>query len=101
MIVDFPGVFAEIMVTNLMGLVMLLGAVTLLLSRAMHGTGGRHATARRPMLLPAALRISPRPRHVSRGDSCGFPTDTPSRAPPTLLRSTGQHPFDGHGRSRE
>ena len=102
MIVDFPGVSAEIVITNLCGLVALLGAVMLMLSRAMQWADRRNgATGRRPMLMPVPLRISRlAARRALRCSTDGFPSPMPSRAPPTLLRSAGQHRPDGY-RSRE
>ena len=94
MIVDFPGVFADALVVNLIGLAALLGAVMLMLSRAMHGTNRRNgATGERPVLLPVPLRIYRRTaRHSLRCSTDGFPPPMPSRAPPTLSRSTrGRH----------
>src|SRR5688572_4131953 len=89
MIVDFPGVSADALLVNLIGLAMLLGAVMLMLSRAMHGIDRRHrATGDRPMLVPVPLRISRRAaRRVSHCSTDGFPSPMPSRAPPTLSRS--------------
>ena len=98
MIVDFLGVSTEQSLMTLLGFAMLLGAVMLVLSRILRWTD-RASTGRRPGLIPVAIRISPRLRHGSR-DAAGYPSDMPSRAPPTLLRSVRQHPPGGH-RSRE
>jgi hypothetical protein len=114
MIVDFLGVSVEqALLLNLLGLATLLGAVMLMLSRAMQGTGTGNGRGRRgassssssssklPMLLPVTLRIAPRPRRTLSHGEPGFPPGTPSRAPPTLSRSARQQELDGGCRSRE
>jgi len=102
MIVDFLGVWSEPSLINLplnvVGLAMLLGAVMLVLSRVLRWND-RAPTGRRSVLMPVAIRISRRTRHVSRCED-GHPTDMPSRAPPTLSRSDRRYSTNGD-RSRE
>lgn len=103
MIVDFLGVSAgpsliNLPLLNVMGLAILLGAVMLVLSRVRRWTN-QDSAGRRPMLLPVTMRISPRSRHVSRG-APGHPSNMPSRAPPTVLRSVRLDELEGD-RSRE
>lgn len=98
MIVDFLGASTGPSIINLIGLAMLLGAVMLVLSRVLRWTD-QGTNRPRPMLIPVTLRISSRSRHASRC-APGYPSNMPSRAPPTLLRSVRLHHLEGD-RSRE
>jgi hypothetical protein len=100
MIVELLGVSIEQDWLNLMGLAGVLGAVMLMLSRAMHSTNRRGGAPDTLMIAPVALRISRRARRSSSCASHGFPPDLPSRAPTTLLRSARLLRNDGR-RSQE
>ncbi|CAN5702187.1 hypothetical protein BH09PLA1_BH09PLA1_27050 [soil metagenome] len=98
MIVDILGVsiepsIADLSLTNLVGLAMLLGAVMLVLSRAIQRTS-RNSSGVRPLLQPVTMRISPRSRRSSCSAS-GYSSDMPSRAPPTLSQSDRRRQIEG------